>query len=123
MKLNRGAVVVVDLNPTVGREQRGVRPCVLVSDPDVIGDQRFPLVCVVPITGTSSEGLLYPELAPGRSGLLKRSFALVDHLRSIDKRRIRRVHGEVARQEITAIDEGLAAFLGLGNRSLGEHSD
>ncbi len=116
MRLGRGAVVVVDLNPTIGHEQHGERPCVMVSDPDVIGDQRFPLVCVVPVTGTPGEGLLYPPLAPGQSGLAKRSFALIDHLRSIDKRRIRRVFGELAREEMAAIDEGLAAFLGLGDR-------
>jgi mRNA interferase MazF len=116
VKLGRGAVVVVELDPTFGREQRGVRPCVVVSDPDVIGDQRFPLVCVVPVTGTPGEGLLYPPLAPGQSGLARRSFALIDHLRSIDKRRIRRVFGELAREEIAAIDEGLAVFLGLGDR-------
>lgn len=52
MRLGRGAVVVVELDPTVGHEQHGVRHCVLVSDPDVISDQRFPLVCVVPVTGT-----------------------------------------------------------------------
>jgi mRNA interferase MazF len=116
VKVGRGAVVVVELDPTVGREQHGVRPCVVVSDPDVIGDQRFPLVCVVPVTGTPGEGLLYPPLAPGQSGLAKKSFALIDHLRSIDKRRIRRVFGELAREEIAAIDEGLALFLGLGDR-------
>jgi mRNA interferase MazF len=116
VRLGRGAVVVVELDPTIGREQRGVRPCVVVSDPDVIGDQRFPLVCVVPVTGTSGEGLLYPPLAPGQSGLAKRSFALIDQLRSIDKRRIRRVFGELAREEMAAIDEGLAAFLGLSDR-------
>jgi mRNA interferase MazF len=113
MRLGRGAVVVVELDPTLGREQRGVRPCVVVSDPDVITGQRFPLVCVVPVTGTPGEGLLYPPLAPGTSGLAKKSFALIDHLRSIDKRRIRRVFGELARVEIAAIDEGLALFLGL----------
>ena len=113
MRLGRGAVVIVDLDPTLGHEQRGIRPCVVVSDPDVIGDHRFPLVCVVPITGTAGEGLLYPPLAPGRSGLARRSFALVDHLRSIDKRRVRRVFGELAREEIAAIDEGLTSFLGL----------
>lgn len=86
-----------------------------MSDPDVIGDQRFPLVSVVPVTGTPGEGLLYPSLAPGQSGLAKKSFALVDHLRSVDKRRIRRVFGELAREEIAAIDDGLAAFLGLGD--------
>lgn len=116
MKLGRGAIVVVELDPTLGHEQHGVRPCVVVSDPDVIGDQRFPLVCVVPVTGTPGEGLLYPSLAPGQSGLARKSFALIDHLRSIDKRRVRRVFGDLAREEIAAIDEGLAAFLGIGDR-------
>ncbi|MGP8245574.1 MAG: type II toxin-antitoxin system PemK/MazF family toxin [Bryobacteraceae bacterium] len=116
MKLGRGAVVVVDLDPTAGHEQQGMRPCVVVSDPDVIGDQRFPLVCVAPITGTPGEGLLYPPLAPGPSGLAKKSFALIDHLRSLDKRRIRRVYGELGRGEIAAIDDGLALLLGLGDR-------
>jgi mRNA interferase MazF len=116
VKLGRGAVVVVELDPTFGREQRGERPCVAVSDPDVIGDQRFPLVCVVPVTGTPGEGLLYPPLAPGQSGLAKKCFALIDLLRSIDKRRIRRVFGELAREEIATIDEGLALFLGIGDR-------
>jgi mRNA interferase MazF len=61
--LGRGAVVMVELDPTVGHEQRGVRPCVVVSDPSVVTDQRFPLVCVVPVTGTP--GHLYPPLTPG----------------------------------------------------------
>ena len=115
MRIGRGAVVVVELDPTVGHEQYGVRPYIVVSDPDVIGDQRFPLICVVPVTGTPGEGLLYPPLAPGRSGLTKKSFALIDQLRSVDKRRVRSVFGELLREEIAAIDEGLATFLGLGN--------
>ena len=110
----RGAVVLVELDPTVGHEQKGVRPCVVVSNPDVISDQRFPLLCVVPITGTPGEGLLYPPLAPGPSGLAKASFALIDHLRSIDKRRVRSVFGELAKEEIASIDEGLTVYLGLG---------
>jgi mRNA interferase MazF len=113
VKLQRGTVVVVELDPTIGREQHGIRPCVVVSDSDVITDQRFPLVCVVPVTGTPGEGLLYPPLSHGQSGLSKESFALIDHLRSIDKRRIRRVFGELPRQEMEAIDVGLVAYLGL----------
>jgi mRNA interferase MazF len=116
VKLRRGAVIVVELDPALGHEQRGLRPCIVVSDPEVIADQRFPLVCVVPVTGTPGEGLLYPPLAPGESGLARRSFALIDHLRSIDKRRVRRVYGEIAREEMAAIDEGLAFFLGLGDQ-------
>jgi len=40
------------LRATVGHEQRGIRPCIVVSDLDVVADQRFPLLCVVPATGT-----------------------------------------------------------------------
>ena len=116
VNLGRGAVIVVELDPTLGHEHHGVRLCVVVSDQDVTGDQRFPLICVVPLTGAPGPGLLYPQLAPGRSGLAKKSFALIDHLRSIDKRRVRRVFGELPREEMAAIDEGLAAFLGLGER-------
>jgi mRNA interferase MazF len=87
-----------------------------VSNPDVTQDQRFPLVCVVPVTGTPGEGALHPRLAPGRSGLTKTSYALVDQLRSVDKRRVRRVFGPVLRHELDAIDEGLALFLGLDHR-------
>jgi mRNA interferase MazF len=113
VKLDRGTIVLVELDPTVGHEPRGVRPCIAVSDPDVNADQRFPLIAVVPVTGTPGEGALYPELQPGTSGLTKTSYALIDHLRSIDKRRIRRVFGRVAGGELAAIDQGLQLFLGL----------
>ena len=115
MILDRGTVVLVELDPTVGHEQRGVRPCIAVSDPAVNADQRFTLIAVVPITGTRGEGSLYPELSPGRSGLTKASFALVDHLRSIDKRRIRRVFDRVTKTELAAVDQGIALFLGLAD--------
>jgi len=71
---------------------------------------------VVPVTGTPGEGALYPELSPGRSGLAKKSFALIDHLRSADKRRVRRVFGQILSDEMIAVDDGLALFLGFGSR-------
>ena len=114
MTLERGTVVLVELDPTIGHEQRGVRPCVAISDPAVNADQRFPLIAVVPVTGMAGVGALYPALAPGSNGLAKPSFALVDHIRSIDKRRIRRMFGQVSPSELVSIDQGLELFLGLG---------
>jgi mRNA interferase MazF len=113
VKVERGTVVLVELDPTVGHEQRGVRPCIAVSDPAVNAEQRFPLIAVVPLTGTPGHGALYPELSPGKSGLTKTSYALVDHVRSIDKHRIRRVYGRVTKDDLTAVDQGLELFLGL----------
>ena len=112
--VDRGTVVLVELAPTVGHEQRGVRPCIAVSDPAVNSDQRFPLIAVVPVAGTAGVGALYPALLPGTSALTKPSFALVDHVRSIDKRRIRRMFGQVSSGELANIDQALELFLGLG---------
>ena len=114
MIMDRGTVVLVELDPTVGHEQRGVRPCVVVSDPSVNADQRFPLIAVVPVTSVAGVGALYPVLSPGASGLTKKSYALIDHLRSIDKRRIRRLFGQVSPGDVASIDRGLELFLGLG---------
>ena len=111
--MDRGNVVLVSLDPTIGHEQRGLRPCIAVSDPDVNDDQRFPLIAVVPVSGTPGEGALYPMLSPGISGLTKTSYALVDHIRSIDKRRIRHVFGQVSADELETIDNGIRLFLGL----------
>ena len=113
MTLGRGSVILVDLDPTLGHEQRGIRPCVVVSDSEGALNQRFPLICVVPISGTAGTGLLYPALLPGASGLGKASFALIDQIRAVDKRRIRRVFGRISALEITMIDEGLRKFLRL----------
>jgi len=114
VSLERGTVVLVDLEPTVGHEQRGLRPAVLVSDPAVIKDQRFPLICVVPITATAGEGALYPEISKGPSGLRSTSYAMIDQLRSIDKRRVRRLYGQLSERELWTIDSGLLLYLGLG---------
>jgi len=114
VNLERGAVVLVSLDPTVGHEQQGARPCVVVTDPEVTRDQRFPMLAVVPLTGTPGDGALYPALRPGASGLRKPSWALVDQVRAIDKRRVVSVFGVVSPSELTAIDEGLRLFLGLG---------
>ena len=111
--MKRGTVVLVSLDPTRGHEQRGARPCVVVTSPTVSSDQRFPMLAVLPVTGTPGEGALYPNLLPGSSGLRQPSWALIDQLRSIDKRRVIKVFGEVSADELDAIDEGIRMFLGL----------
>ena len=113
MTLDRGTLILVDLEASLGHEQQGTRPCVVVSDAAVNSSQRFPLIAVVPVTGTPATGALYPSLAPGPSGLTKPSTALVDQLRSIDKQCIRKRYGQVSPQELEAIDSGLCLYLGL----------
>jgi mRNA interferase MazF len=113
VKLTRGTLALVTLDPAFGHEQQGARPCVVVTDPEVLEDQRFPRLCVVPITKTPGEGALYPALSPGQSGLRIQSYAMVDQVRSVDKRRATRVYGRIKQNELRMIEEGLRLFLGL----------
>ena len=85
---------------------------------EVASDQRFPLIGIVPITARAGDGALYPALQSGSSGLRKTSYALIDHIRSVDKRRILRAYGPLDEIEMRAVDEGLALFLGLGEMLL-----
>jgi mRNA interferase MazF len=87
--LKRGTVVLANLDPTPGHEQRGLRPCVVVTDPTVIAHQRYELFVIVPLTSKPQAGSLYPVVEPDPlAGVRLRSYALTDQLRSIDKRRI-----------------------------------
>jgi mRNA interferase MazF len=112
--VKRGAILLVGLDPTLGHEQQGVRPCLVLGDTAMAQHQRFPLVVVAPLTSTPLRGPLYPGLAASaQSGLKQTSYVLLDQLRSIDKRRVLKAYGSASKSELAAIDQGLRALLGL----------
>lgn len=111
MTLERGTVVLLALDPARGHEQKGLRPAVVVSDSAAVKSQRFPMLAVVPLSSTAGKGALYPPVRPGKSGLRKVSYALVDQIRSVDKRRVIRAFGRIRPKEMAAIDEGLRLYL------------
>ena len=112
--MKRGTILLVGLDPTVGQEQRGTRPCIMVSDDVATEHQRFPVIVVVPLTSTALRGPLYPAIeATSKSGLKNRSYALLDQVRAIDKSRAVKAYGSVSKAEIGAIDAGLRQLLGL----------
>jgi len=57
LSVRRGDVVIVELDPTQGSEQRGTRPCLVVQND--IGNANAPTTIVVPFT-TSFGEQLYP---------------------------------------------------------------
>lgn len=46
----RGSIIVLNLNPTAGREQQGLRPCVVISHTEF--NEALHMCYVVPITST-----------------------------------------------------------------------
>jgi mRNA interferase MazF len=57
MDVHRGDIVIVELDPTKGSEQRGTRPRLVVQN--TVGNENAPTTIVVPFT-TSVADELYP---------------------------------------------------------------
>jgi len=87
--MNRFEIWLVALDPTVGAEMRKPRPAVLVS-PDEM-NTRLHTVLVAPLT---SRGFTAPFRVPCQFAGVTGQVAL-DHLRSVDKRRLTRQLGQL----------------------------
>lgn len=85
----------VDLNPTKGSEQRGLRPCILMQTNAVA--HVAPTLIIIPLTSKIDK--IYPyEIFISKSkinGLIVDSKAMVDQIRVIDKTRIKNKIGEL----------------------------
>jgi mRNA interferase MazF len=113
---DRGAVLIVNLDPTVGHEQSGKRPCIVVMRKERVARQRFPIVVVVPVTSTGGLDPLYPVVQPYAHGLTRPSTVLIDMIRGIDVKEPHRLVGALAPlppPDLRRVDVALRDFLGL----------
>jgi mRNA interferase MazF len=82
-------VLLVSLNPTVGREIKKTRPCVVIS-PDEM-NRHIGTVVVAPMT---TKGRDYPTRIPvtfkGKRGQI-----VLDQIRTVDKKRLVRRLGKI----------------------------
>jgi len=114
MQVRRGDIVVVELDPTKGSEQRGTRPCLVVQND--VGNENAPTTIVVPFT-TSFDDELYPFevlVTAAESHLQEDSVALCSQIRtvSIDER-VETVVGSVPDERMDDVDTALEYSLGL----------
>ncbi len=89
-------VFQADLEPTVGHEQSGRRPILVVSAEPI--NDAYGVVSVLSITTRKNSRLprLAEVLVPaGCAGLPNESFVLCYQIRALDKTRLGRVYGEL----------------------------
>lgn len=90
MVVERFAVYLVNLDPTVGSEIRKTRPC-LVTSPDEM-NRHIATAIVAPMT---TQGRPYPTRVPcrfqGKDGQI-----ILDHLRTVDKTRLIKRLGQIS---------------------------
>lgn len=114
MEVRRGDVVIVDLDPTEGSEQRGTRPCLVVQND--VGNENAPTTIVVPFT-TARGDELYPFevlVSAAESPLREDSVALCSQIRTISiEHRIEDVIGQIPDARLEDVDLALEYSLGL----------
>ena len=103
---------MVALDPTIGHEQGGQRPALVVSD-DMLNRSPAGLVIVAPITGTDRGIPAHVRVASGEGGLTKASVVMADQIRTISRRRIVRRLGAVSPSTMVQVEDRLKLVLGL----------
>lgn len=112
MRPSRGEIWLVSLDPTVGREQAGMRPALIVSV-NTFNHGPAELVVLVPITTKCKNIPLHVALSPLETGLSCVSFAKCEDLRSVSLKRLDRCLGAVASGTMQLVEDRLRILLDL----------
>jgi len=106
----QGAIVNLRFDPAEGREQKGVRPAVVISS-DGFHVSQLCIVC--PLTSTLHCFFGDVIIEPAKeNGLKKTSEVLCGHVRSVSRERIDSVVGHVTNAELEAIFKGIDILFG-----------
>jgi mRNA interferase MazF len=108
----RGDVILVEFDPTLGHEQGGQRPALVVSA-DALNKSPAGIVIVAPITGTDRGIPAHVRVSAPEGGLTKASVIQADQIRTISRRRVGRRLGTVSASTMGQVEERLKLVLGL----------
>ena len=110
--MQRGDVVLVDLEPVRGAEANKARPAVVVGNEAslqaALRHSRGVVTIVLVTANSAVRGRMHVALRPTRlNGLRVPSKAQVEQIRSIDIRRLHTSLGRLGPGDLDAIDEAL----------------
>jgi len=110
-EIKRGDVYYAELDPVVGSEEGGRRPCLVLQNN--AGNLVSPTTIVAPITCRPKQGahtlhvpLDNPRLYPG-------SIALLEQIRTVDKSRLRRFICVISENNMRQIERAIHTSLEL----------
>lgn len=97
MSIRRGDIVLVNLDPTIGKEIRKTRPCLVVS-PDELNEYLRTFIVAPLTTGEHSYPFRIGCRFHGKNG-----YVVADQIRTIDRERIVRTLGKLSEQTVTSV--------------------
>ena len=107
----RGEIRWANLNPTVGYEQQGLRPVLILSDNTF--NKYSGTVIAVALTSQKPKANYPLTLKLDTTVLPKESWVKISQIRTLSTERIGKKLAEVSTKEIVKVIEGLNEILGL----------
>lgn len=101
--IKRGDIFYADLNPTVGSEQGGIRPVLVVQND--IGNMHSPTIVVLPISSAKKPNLPVHAKVDKSELLREGSIVLGEQIRTIDKCRLKSYVGSLDAEAMKRVDE------------------
>ena len=106
----RGDVLWSELNPTIGSEQAGLRPVVVLSH-EVFNERSGTVIALAVTSQAPRAGFpLTHEIASAR--LPKRSWIKISQIRTLSVERLGRKIGHLSPEELDRVVEGLNEIVG-----------
>ncbi len=111
MRIRKFHLYLADFNPRMGTEPGKVRPVVVVQTDLLNGTHPSTIVCPVTTKILREAEVLRVHLAKGPSGLREDSDILVDQIRAIDNRRLRKHLGRLTDRQKEKLLENLRTLV------------
>ena len=105
MVVGQYQVFLINLNPTIGREIKKTRPCLVVSPNEM--NKYIGTVIIAPMTTKSHD---YPSRVPV-TFQDKQAWIVLDQIRTVDKRRLVKRIGKIDVRTIARVKTVLSEML------------
>ncbi len=106
----RGDIIWADLNPTIGHEQSGLRPILVLSHE--VFNKTSGIVIAVAITSQPQRAGFPLTLELEETKLPKKSWVKISQIRTLSVKRLRKKIGTAKPEELNLIVEGLNEIIG-----------
>ena len=109
-RILRGDIIWADLNPTIGHEQSGLRPILVLSHE--VFNKNSGTVIAVAITSQPQRAGFPLTLELEKTKLSKKSWVKISQVRTLSVKRLRKKLGAAEPEALELIIEGLNEIIG-----------
>lgn len=112
-QVRKGEIYYAELTGTVGSEQSGIRPALIVQND--VGNKHSPTTIIASLTSQTDKPTLPTHLKlDWHFGLQKDSIVMMEQIRTIDKSRLLNYIGKLDDSTVELVDDCLRISFGIG---------